>query len=69
MNNGHKPGIRIIAERISVTTIRARSKMICAVCRRSLIADEIDLAALVSESRDLVDDATFTTTTDNEKEK
>ena len=68
MQNDKKAGIRIIAERVSVTTIRTRSKMIyCAICRRSLGADEIDLAFFVSEPRDINDAPAAARNTDNDK--
>jgi hypothetical protein len=54
MQNDRKPGIRIIVERVSVTTIRTRSKKFyCDACRRSLGADEIHLAPLANEPRDV----------------
>lgn len=68
MQNDKKPGIRIIAERVSVTTIRTRSKIIyCAVCRRSLGAEEIDLAPLASEPRNVNDAPAAARNTDNDK--
>ena len=37
MHNDKKPGIRITVERISVTTIRTRTKKVyCEICLRSL---------------------------------
>jgi hypothetical protein len=65
MHNDQKPGIRIIVERVSVTTVRTRSrKVYCEMCRRSLDADEIHLAPPATERRDAIEAAA----TDNVKE-
>lgn len=68
MQNDQKPRIRIIAERVSVTTIRTRSKVICEICRRSLDADETRLA-LASKANDVPEAAAVASVTENEKEK
>lgn len=70
MHNDQKPGIRIIVERVSVTTIRTRSKKLyCEICRRSLDVDEIHLAPLATGPRDVIEAAATADATDNEKEK
>jgi len=70
MHNDQKPGIRIIVERVSVTTIRTRSKKVyCETCRRSLSAGEIHLAPLATEPHDVIEAAATASATDNEKEK
>jgi hypothetical protein len=68
MENDRKSGIRIIAERVSVTTIRTRSKAIyCERCGRPLGADEIHLAAFDSKQREFVGAAAVAIATENEK--
>ena len=69
MHNDRKPGIRIIAERVSVTTIRFRSKPIyCEKCRRPLGEDQIDLATVETDQRDVIDAASLANATNNGKE-
>jgi hypothetical protein len=66
MHSDRKSGIRIIAERVSVTTIRTRSKAIyCEKCSRPLGADQIDLATIDSEQRDVIETALIASATDN----
>jgi hypothetical protein len=69
MHNDRKPGIRIIAERVSVTTIRFRSKPIyCEKCHRPLGEGQIDLATVETDQRDVIDAASLANATDNGKE-
>ncbi len=68
MQNDQKPDIRIIVERVSVTTIRTRAKKVyCEICSRSLGADEIHLAPLPTEARDATEATARACATDHEK--
>ena len=68
MHNDQKRSIRIMVERVSVTTIRTSGKKVyCEICRRSLGADEIHLAPLVTEPRDAIEATARATATDHEK--
>jgi hypothetical protein len=68
MHSDRKSGIRIIAERVSVTTIRTRSKaMYCEKCGRALSADEIHLTTVDSKQRDFVRAAAIDGATENKK--
>jgi hypothetical protein len=70
MNNDQKPGIRIIAERVSITTIRARSENIyCENCRRALSAEEMRFAVSNFERRDHIEIEAAASSSENEKEK
>lgn len=68
MQEDQKPRFRIIAERINVTTIRTRSKLICEICRRSLDADEMNIAR-ASELTNEIKIEGIVSATDKEKEK
>ena len=69
MHNDQKRGIRIIAERVSVTTIRTRSKKIyCETCGRQLRADEMHLGAIVSTARNVTESARSTDVEKGEEE-
>ncbi|HKP68761.1 MAG TPA: hypothetical protein VJV05_05735 [Pyrinomonadaceae bacterium] len=68
MQEDQKPRFRIIAERINVTTIRTRSNPICEICRRSLDADEMNIAR-ASELTNEIKIEGIVSATDKEKEK
>lgn len=67
MKKEQKPDIRIIAERVSVTTIRTTAILYCELCRRELNADEIQLAALASQSHAAVQKAPETSNARDDK--
>ena len=70
MNNDQKPGYRITAERVSVTTIRSRSETLyCENCRRALSAEEICSLASDLENRDAIAIKVASAAAENEKEK
>jgi len=68
MHSDRKSGIRIIAERVSVTTIRFRSKAIyCEKCRRPLGDDQINLETVEPDPRSVIEAALIASATDTEK--